>query len=163
MPRVPAAERHTLGPLISQFTIAAICVIDWADSSVDGDFLYLFRLAGIADRVKAMQTVAGERFRLQGHFLAAADTRRWASRSAIVPQAIADDVTAAFAEHPRLSTRDRVTVHLDFDLWAIRETRAALGYRVHCEGRAWVPVPLSSLIAAALARPVPTAPSLEST
>lgn len=162
VPRIPrslpsfsgAEADRSLGRLLPQLATAQLCRIEWPDGAPDGAYQYLYRLCGIVRRVAALETLTGPRLRLQGELIAGQGSKRWASRSAIVPQAIADAVQAAFAEHPPSSTRDRVTVHIDFDLWAIRQAAAALGSRMHCEGRAYVPDPLSVLVAASFSRPV---------
>lgn len=171
MPRVPrsitpyidARGGGATGVLLPQLTTAQLCRIEWPAAAADGTYQYLYRLCGIVRRVAAVETLTGPRFRLQGELIAGHGAKRWASRSAIVPQAIADAVQAAFAEHPPSSTRDRITVHVDFDLWAIRLQLAALGCTMHCEGRAYVPELLSALIAQSFSRPVPQAPTLEET
>lgn len=161
MPRAPRLLPPSSNVEAAQLSTAALLRIRWGDDDPDGTYLYLYRLCGIVRRVAAQQSLTGERLRLQGELIAGAGERRWAARSALVPSAIADAVQAAFAEHPPSSTRDRITVHIDYDLWAIRARTAALGYRVHCEGRAFVPEPLSALVAASFSRPVPPAPQSE--
>jgi hypothetical protein len=159
LPPSSSAEGPLAGALLPQLTTAAICRVAWGADDPDGAYLYLYRLCGIVRRIAAQQSLTGPRWRLQGELIAGAGAKRWAARSAIVPQPIADAVQAVFAEHPPSSTRDRVTVHIDFDVWAIRERASALGERLHCEGRAYVPAPLSALVAQSFSRPVPTAPS----
>lgn len=161
MPRAPHSPPPDSGAILAQLTTSQLCRIRWAPEDPDGAYLYLYRLCGIVRRVAARETVGGPRLRLKGKLVAGAGPHRWSARSAIVPPAIADAVQVAFAEHPPSSTRDRITVHVDFDLWAIRDRSLALGYRLHCEGRAIVPHPLSALVAQSFSRPVPASPTLE--
>lgn len=148
------------GPVRATLATADILTIEFPPEAADGTYLYCYRLAGICRRVAAVEGRLGPILRLQGEFLAARAGATWAARSLIAPEGVVGAVRAAFAEHPRASTRDRVRVHLDFDLWAVRQAAAPLGYVMHAEGRAWVPHPLSALLAQALARPYPQAPEL---
>lgn len=139
-------------------SIPAVCQIEFPDSAVDGTTVYLLRLCGIARRVIGAQTVLGQRYRVQGDILIGRGPYRWAARSFIAPPELADAVQACFAEHPPRSTRDQVTVHFDFDIWARKRPALALGYELVCQGRAYVPEPLSALAALSFSRPVPTLP-----
>jgi hypothetical protein len=145
--------------IAESLSIPSICAIEFPPDAPEGAYLYLFRLCGIVRRVHAAQTVLGSRYRLQGELLAGRGSDRWAAYSFVVPEAIADQVQACLAEHPPRSTRDRVVVHVDFDLWARKRLDLALGHELICQGRAYVPEPLSSLAALSFARPVLPEPS----
>lgn len=145
--------------LLPSLALGSLLELSSLEAAPEGTYAYQGRLAGIVRRLAACQGATGPILRLQGELFWLHGAKRLGARSVVVPESIADAVRAAFAEHPRRSTRDRVTVHVDFDLWAIRQAASALGYRLHAEGRASVPVPLSQVIAAAILRPVPLEPS----
>lgn len=146
------------GPVLRSLYTAAVMVIEFPPEAGDGTYLYCYRLCGIARRMAVSEGRLGPILRLQGEFLAAREGSTWAARSLIATDTVAAAVRRVFDEHPKRSSRDRVRVNLDFDLWALREAAAPLGYRMQADGRAWVPEPLTALIASSLARPLPEEP-----
>lgn len=131
--------------------------IEFAPTDASGTHQYLCRLYGIVSRVSVGQSRFGPRVRLYGRFVARRPNERCEAPIVLVPVALADLVTKAFTTHPPNSTRDRIRVWVDFDLWALK-TYSVVGFDVICDGEVWVPEPLKMLEAVSMLRAFPKSP-----
>jgi hypothetical protein len=123
-----------------------------------GTYQYLCRLFGIVAKVSVSPSRWGPRVRLYGTLVARRPDVRCEAPIVLVPVALADRVSKEFAAHPPNSTRDRVRVWIDYDLWAVK-TASIVGVDIVCNGNAWVPEPIAWLEAISMGRAFPKSPS----
>jgi hypothetical protein len=163
--KVPKVKRvRTAKPAVSvslngacalrQLSTAVVCGVFFDDTAPEGTHRFLYRLCGIVAKVHASSTRLGPALRLVGEFVASREAKWFTSRTALVPDAIANAVLAQFREHPRRSTRDRVRVCILYDVWSVRRPDTVLGYELVADGSAWVPEPMIELLRLAAQKPL---------
>jgi hypothetical protein len=119
---------------------------------------YLCRLFGIVAKVSVSESKFGPRVRLYGELIARRPDERCEAPIVLVPTVLAEQVSAVFAAHPPHSTRDRVRVWIDFDVWVVKSRSLLGGLDFICDGQAWIPEPLRSLESSVMVRGWPKSP-----
>jgi hypothetical protein len=143
---------------VSILSPARLATVAFGPKEPPGTYQYLFRLVGMASKVRSSTTQAGPKLRLAGQFLAGYPGRRpyYFAAFMIVPEAIAEAVRRQFEKHDMFERRS-LRVLIAYDVWAVRRD-TVLGYEYHCDGEAWVPIPMMELAERFETNPVPKRP-----